>query len=53
MIGSLRLPILVVQEGGYNTRNLGLNTRHFFEGLYGAYYELAATKGSPMLRQFR
>ncbi|MBN1568223.1 MAG: histone deacetylase family protein [Acidobacteria bacterium] len=37
MIGSMRLPILVVQEGGYNTRNLGLNARHFFEGLYKAY----------------
>lgn len=34
MIGSLRLPILVVQEGGYNTRNLGRNARHFFEGLH-------------------
>jgi len=39
MIGSLRLPTLVVQEGGYNTRNLGLNTRRFFEGLYRAYYQ--------------
>lgn len=37
MIGSLRLPILVVQEGGYNTRNLGINARHFFEGLYQAH----------------
>ena len=37
MIGSMRLPTLVVQEGGYNTRNLGLNVRHFFEGLYQAY----------------
>ena len=37
MIGSLHLPTLVIQEGGYNTRNLGLNTRHFFEGLYQAY----------------
>lgn len=37
MIGSMRLPILIVQEGGYNTRNLGLNARHFFEGLYQAY----------------
>jgi acetoin utilization deacetylase AcuC-like enzyme/GNAT superfamily N-acetyltransferase len=38
MIASLRRPTLVVQEGGYNTRNLGLNARHFFEGLYHAYY---------------
>jgi acetoin utilization deacetylase AcuC-like enzyme/GNAT superfamily N-acetyltransferase len=37
MIGSIRLPILVVQEGGYNTRNLGINARHFFEGLYQAH----------------
>jgi len=39
MIGSLRLPTLVVQEGGYNTRNLGLNARHFFDGLHRAYYQ--------------
>lgn len=39
MIGSLKLPTLVVQEGGYNTRNLGLNARHFFDGLHRAYYQ--------------
>ncbi|MEX1314856.1 MAG: GNAT family N-acetyltransferase, partial [Desulfotignum sp.] len=33
MIGAAGLPLLVVQEGGYNTRNLGINARHFFEGL--------------------
>jgi acetoin utilization deacetylase AcuC-like enzyme/GNAT superfamily N-acetyltransferase len=38
MIGSLRLPTLVVQEGGYDTRVLGTNARHFFQGLWeGAY----------------
>jgi acetoin utilization deacetylase AcuC-like enzyme len=44
MIGSLRFPTLVVQEGGYNTRNLGLNARHFFEGLYGSHYGLPRKK---------
>lgn len=34
MIGALGLPTLVVQEGGYRTRTLGLNARHFFEGLH-------------------
>ena len=33
MLGNLRLPTLVVQEGGYRTRTLGVNARHFFEGL--------------------
>lgn len=33
MIGNLRLPSLVVQEGGYRTRSLGINARHFFLGL--------------------
>ncbi len=33
MIGQLGLPTLVVQEGGYRTRTLGINARHFFEGL--------------------
>ncbi|MBG0775357.1 MAG: histone deacetylase family protein [Desulfovibrionaceae bacterium] len=39
-IGALRLPTLVVQEGGYRIRTLGTNARRFFLGLrqgqYGA-----------------
>ncbi|MGC9323940.1 MAG: histone deacetylase family protein [Desulfomonilia bacterium] len=34
MIGSLKLPILVVQEGGYRVRSLGANARQFFLGLW-------------------
>jgi hypothetical protein len=34
MIGALRLPTLVVQEGGYLTRNLGVHARSFFRGLW-------------------
>ncbi len=33
MLGSLRLPTLVVQEGGYRTRTLGRNAKSFFRGL--------------------
>jgi len=33
-IGELRLPTLVVQEGGYDNRVLGVNARHFFTGLW-------------------
>jgi acetoin utilization deacetylase AcuC-like enzyme len=36
MIGTLDLPTLVVQEGGYRTRSLGVNARNFFEGLWEA-----------------
>ncbi len=32
-IGRSRFPILVVQEGGYRTRVIGINARHFFFGL--------------------
>ena len=39
MIGSLKLPILVVQEGGYKVRSLGVNARHFFTGLWKSYCE--------------
>ncbi len=38
MIGSLHLPTLVVQEGGYDTRVLGINARRFFSGLWSGYY---------------
>jgi acetoin utilization deacetylase AcuC-like enzyme len=34
MIGALRLPTLVVQEGGYDKKVLGVNARHFFQGLW-------------------
>lgn len=33
VIAALRLPTLIVQEGGYRTRTLGINARHFFAGL--------------------
>ena len=33
-IGSLKLPTICVQEGGYNTRILGRNARYFFNGLW-------------------
>jgi len=36
LIGELGTPVLVVQEGGYRTRTLGVTARHFFEGLAAA-----------------
>ncbi|MDD5459442.1 MAG: histone deacetylase family protein [Phycisphaerae bacterium] len=33
-VGQINLPTMVVQEGGYNTRVLGINARSFFEGLW-------------------
>ena len=41
MIGSLRLPTLVVQEGGYRIRTLGTNARHFFVGLWEGMHRFA------------
>lgn len=38
MIGALGLPTLVVQEGGYNNRVLGVNARHFLAGLWVGTY---------------
>jgi len=38
MLGKLRLPTLVVQEGGYDSRVLGINARHFFKGLWSGTY---------------
>lgn len=39
LVGALKLPTLVVQEGGYNHRNLGINSRRFFLGLWQGVYE--------------
>jgi acetoin utilization deacetylase AcuC-like enzyme len=34
MIGSLRLPTLIIQEGGYRNQSLGSNARAFFTGFH-------------------
>ncbi|MBU3926879.1 MAG: histone deacetylase family protein [Bacteroidetes bacterium] len=34
MIGQLKMPTLVIQEGGYKNRSLGMNAKSFFNGLY-------------------
>ncbi|MCB0384433.1 MAG: histone deacetylase family protein, partial [Bdellovibrionales bacterium] len=39
LIGGLKKPTLVVQEGGYRTQVLGVNARHFFRGLMRGYYQ--------------
>ncbi len=38
LIGALQLPTVVMQEGGYNNRNLGVNARHFFRGLWNGMF---------------
>jgi acetoin utilization deacetylase AcuC-like enzyme/GNAT superfamily N-acetyltransferase len=42
ILGRMALPTLIVQEGGYNTRNLGTHARHFFAGLWAG----AAAEGA-------
>ncbi len=39
LIGALKLPTVIVQEGGYNTRNIGINAASFFRGLWKGFYE--------------
>ncbi|MEQ8811909.1 MAG: hypothetical protein RIE59_22770, partial [Imperialibacter sp.] len=38
MIAELKLPTLVIQEGGYKNKVLGVNARRFFQGLWEGYY---------------
>ncbi len=38
-IGTLGIPVLVVQEGGYDTRVLGINARSFLAGLWSGAYQ--------------
>ncbi|MGR9101442.1 MAG: histone deacetylase family protein [Gammaproteobacteria bacterium] len=40
LLGAAGWPTLIVQEGGYRTRTLGTNARHFFEGLWEGYCRL-------------
>jgi acetoin utilization deacetylase AcuC-like enzyme/GNAT superfamily N-acetyltransferase len=51
MIGGLPMPVLIVQEGGYRTRTLGVNARHFFEGLWEGHQHRAASK--PVGKTFK
>lgn len=51
MVGSLRLPTLVVQEGGYDTSVLGVNARRFFIGLWKETYSNLAAR--PLIRPRR
>lgn len=45
LLGALGVPTLVVQEGGYRTRTLGINARQFFEGLWRTHPAGAAREG--------
>lgn len=38
LIGALKHPTLVVQEGGYKARSLGVNVRSFFRGMWAGYH---------------
>ena len=47
MIGELGLPTIVIQEGGYRTRTLGVNAMNFFNGLIKAVQDWASKKHKP------
>jgi acetoin utilization deacetylase AcuC-like enzyme len=38
IIGTLRSPVLFVQEGGYKNRVLGVNARNFFQGFHAVFF---------------
>jgi acetoin utilization deacetylase AcuC-like enzyme/GNAT superfamily N-acetyltransferase len=38
LLGKLKIPTVVVQEGGYRVRSLGTNARRFFEGIWKGFY---------------
>jgi acetoin utilization deacetylase AcuC-like enzyme/GNAT superfamily N-acetyltransferase len=45
-LGSLGLPTVVIQEGGYDNRALGKNAKHFFQGLWdGSFGNFRPTVG--------
>lgn len=48
MLASLKIPTLVAQEGGYETRTLGINVRHFFIGLAGVEVKKRKTRDTDV-----
>ncbi len=47
-IADLRLPTVLVQEGGYAVRNLRIGARAFFETLSASWYETAPPPGGTL-----
>ena len=43
LIGKMKLPTLVVQEGGYKTGNVGVNAKNFFKGMVDGNPNIAKT----------
>lgn len=41
IIASIRAPKLVIQEGGYNNRFIGVNAKKFFDGLWQGTYKIS------------
>jgi hypothetical protein len=41
-MAELRLPALLVQEGGYRNRDLGINARSFLKGFYEEFIKHSA-----------
>jgi acetoin utilization deacetylase AcuC-like enzyme len=49
-LGELGLPTLVVQEGGYRSRTLGVNARRFFEGIAATHFAPLPERRAPRAR---
>jgi len=47
IVGALQRPTVVVQEGGYRIRSLGVNARNFFVGLHESVYAVPLTGSAP------
>jgi acetoin utilization deacetylase AcuC-like enzyme len=50
LIGALRVPTLIIQEGGYRTASLGVNARRFLLGLWKGKY-LDTRNGDSAVRR--
>ncbi|MBN2569576.1 MAG: acetylpolyamine amidohydrolase [Deltaproteobacteria bacterium] len=49
-IGSMALPTVAVQEGGYRTKSLGANAGCFFQGLWEGFHGIARRKAKNFSR---
>lgn len=38
LLGGLKIPALIIQEGGYNVQSLGKNAKSFFKGFWNGYH---------------
>jgi acetoin utilization deacetylase AcuC-like enzyme len=50
LLGGLKIPALIIQEGGYKTNTLGIYAKHFFNGYYSSRFSGESAKDRTVVK---